>query len=236
MTPNDVPELLEWAEYSCPWCYIMTVRLRAVAPEYQGRVRTRTCAFPLEVFGGGAPNRDELEQEWWLAAIQEPFAPFIPYRGDWPTTTLPAFEAAWCAAQQGEAAGQDYDLRVRRAFFGESRDIGRPEVLLEIAAEAGLDLPAFAQLFERGAGREAVLAEARRGRDQYGVRGTPSLRLSDGTHVRPPIAFPRMKHDRIVSVQTLPCHGEGCLDATRELFEQALAHPAHQGDATHARR
>jgi hypothetical protein len=35
----------------------MTVRLRAVAPEYQGRVRMRTCAFPLEVFGCPAADR-----------------------------------------------------------------------------------------------------------------------------------------------------------------------------------
>jgi hypothetical protein len=45
-----------------------------------------------------------------------------------------------------------------------------------------------------------------------------------------------MEHDRIVSVQTLPCHGEGYLDATRELFERALTHHAHQGEAGHARR
>jgi predicted DsbA family dithiol-disulfide isomerase len=101
-------------------------------PEYEGRVRVRP--FPLEVAGSGPAPRDILEQEWWLAAIQEPAADFAPYEGDdWPTTTLPAFEATWFAFRQGEEVGSDYDLRVRRAFFAEGRNIGRREVLLEIA-------------------------------------------------------------------------------------------------------
>ena len=44
---------------------------------------------------GEAAPRDILEQEWWLAAIQEPEADFSRFAGDdWPNTTLPAFQAA----------------------------------------------------------------------------------------------------------------------------------------------
>ena len=83
-------------------------------PEFQGRATLRIRPFPLELIDGESAPRDILEQEWWLAAIQEPAAAFVPYRGDdWPTTTLPAFEAAWCAGRQGEQALADYDLRVR---------------------------------------------------------------------------------------------------------------------------
>ena len=64
--------------------------------------------------GGEAAPRQVLEQEWWLAALQEPLAEFKPFEGnDWPTTTLPAFEAAWCAAQQSESALQTFDLRLQ---------------------------------------------------------------------------------------------------------------------------
>src|ERR1041385_4837911 len=142
MNDRPIPELSEWAEYYCPWCYIAAVRLHRVAKEYEGRVTFRTRSFSLELIRGEAAPRDILEQEWWLAAIQEPGAAFAPYRGDeWPTTTLPAFEAAWCAAQQGSATAAEYDLRVRRAFFAEGRNIGRPEVLFDLAREAGLDFP-----------------------------------------------------------------------------------------------
>jgi predicted DsbA family dithiol-disulfide isomerase len=197
--------------------------------EYKGRVRLRARPFPLEVAGGEAAPRDILAQEWWLAALQEPAADFAPYQGDdWPTTTLPAFDAAWCAFQQGDAAGFDYDLRVRRAFFAQSRNIGRREVLLEIAQEAGLDLPAFTRALDSGAARAAVLEEARLGRERYGVRGTPTVMLADGTKLRHPIAFPRMHERRVVGVMPLPCCGEGCLDATRALFEQALQQHSHE--------
>jgi hypothetical protein len=201
------------------------VRLHTIMPGYQGRLKLRHRRFPLEVFGGEAAPRDILEQEWWLAALQEPAARFVPYTAPtWPSTTLPAFEAAWCAAQQDGAAAYDYDLRVRRAFFGESRDISMREVLLAIAREAGLHLPSFTHMFESGVAREHVLEEGRLGRERYGVRGTPTLMLADGTKLRHPIAAPRMRGRKIVEVAALPCHGAGCLDATRALFEQALQH------------
>ncbi len=100
-------------------------------------------AFPLEVYGGGPPDRRELELEIWLAALQEPEAVFKPFGNEWPTTTLPAFEAAWCAFQQGEAIGREFDLRIRRAFFAEGRNIGQREVMMDLAREAGLDMDHF---------------------------------------------------------------------------------------------
>jgi predicted DsbA family dithiol-disulfide isomerase len=198
------------------------VRFHTIMPDYTGTVRLRIRPFPLEVFGSGAAPRHILEQEWWLAAIQEPAAPFAPFRGDdWPTTTLPAFEGAWCAARQGDAAFFDFDLRVRRAFFAEGRNIGRRGVIREIAEETGLDLPRFMRDFSSGEALPAVIDEATLGRDRYRVRGTPTIMRPDGARLRPPIAYPRMEDDRIVSVPPLPCCGDACLDATRALLEQA---------------
>ncbi len=78
--------------------------MHTILPEYRGRVRLRIRPFPLEVADGEAAPRDILEQEWWLAALQEPQARFAPFQGDeWPATTLPAFEAVWCATEQNEA-------------------------------------------------------------------------------------------------------------------------------------
>lgn len=192
-------------------------------PEFQGRATLRIRAFPLELIDGESAPLDILEQEWWLAAIQEPTAVFASHRGDdWPTTTLPAFEAAWCAARQGEEALADYDLRVRRAFFAEGRNIGRWDVLREIAEETGLDRQRFNQDVAGGEARAAVVEEARLGRERYRVRGTPTLMLADGTKLRHPIAYPQMEERRVVGVAALPCCGEGCLEATRGIIEQAL--------------
>lgn len=192
-------------------------------PEFHGRARLRMRLFPLELIDNESAPRDILDQEWWLAAIQEPAAVFAPYSGDdWPTTTLPAFEAAWCAARQGVDAVAAYDLRVRRAFFAESRNIGHRDVLREIAVETGLDLERFDRDVASGEARPAVVEEARLGREHYRVRGTPTLMLADGTKLRHPISYPRMEDRTIVGVAALTCHGEECIEATRALIEQAL--------------
>ncbi len=193
-------------------------------PEYQGRITFRIRPFPLEIAGDEGPApRDILQQEWWLAALQEPAAKFAPYQGeDWPSTTLLAFEAVWCAARQSAELALSYDLRIRQAFFAESRNIGRREVLLTLAEEVGLDLPTFTREFDNGAARSAVLEELHLGQERYQVRGTPTLMLADGTKLRPPIAFPVMRERKIVAVGKLPCCGESCLDATRALVERAL--------------
>jgi predicted DsbA family dithiol-disulfide isomerase len=200
------------------------VRLHHILPEYEDRVSLRVRPFPLEVMANEAAPRRILEQEWWLAAIQEPLAEFKTFEGnDWPATTLPAFEAAWCAAQHSQAAFLKFDLRIRRAFFAEARNIGRREVLLELASEVGLDVDRMTAELDSGRPREVVLAEARLGQDQYRVRGTPTIMLADGTKLRHPIAFARVREERVIGVTPLPCHGESCLQATRQLFERALA-------------
>jgi len=192
-------------------------------PEYTGRVRVRERAFPLEVFTNEPPIREELEVEKWLAAQQESLAEFHPYEGaTYPTTTLPAFDAAWCACQQGEQDGHDYDLRLRKAFFAQSRNIEKRQVLIEIAEEAGLDLARFTQQLDSGVARKHVLEEGQLGRDRYRVHGAPTIMLADGTKLRHPIPYPKMEHGKILQVAPLPCHGEGCLEITRGFFEKAL--------------
>ena len=46
--------------------------------------------------------------------------------------------------------------------------------------------------------------------------------LADGTKLRHPIAYPQMEERIVVGVVALPCCGEGCLEATRGIIEQAL--------------
>lgn len=201
------------------------MRLQKILPEYQGKVRLRERAFPLEIYGGGPPNRKELELEMWLAALQEPEARFTPFKdSDWPTTTLPAFEAAWCAFQQGEDEGRRFDLLIRRSFFAEGRDIGQRAVMRNLAREAGLDMGHFTHLFDSREGHAAVLAEGRLGKERYDVHGTPTVMLADGMKLRHPIAYAQIKDEKILAVGKLPCCGEDCYEATRDLFEQALKH------------
>jgi predicted DsbA family dithiol-disulfide isomerase len=228
MNDRQPAELWEWAEYYCPWCYIAAVRLHEMQREYHGRVLVSTRFFALELVNGEQPPRDILEQEWWLAAIQEPAALFVPYgTSDWPTTTLPAFHAVWAARQQSAEVAMTLDLRIRRAFFGEARNIGRRDVLLDIAREVAqnvdLDLARFERDSASPAAHAAVVEESALGRDRYRVHGTPTLMLADGTRLRAPIAMPKFRNRRIVSIPPLSCVGAGCRAELRTLFEAALA-------------
>jgi predicted DsbA family dithiol-disulfide isomerase len=159
-----------------------------------------------------------------LAALQEPEAVFKPFKETWPATTLPAFEGAWCAFQQDELSGHDFDLRIRRAFFAEGRNIGKRTVILELAQEASLDMDHFTRLFNSGEARTAVLEEGRLGKEIYKVRGTPTVMLADGKKLRHRIAYPNIQDGKILSVGKLSCCGEECYEATRALFKQVLEH------------
>lgn len=194
-------------------------------------------AFPIELIDGAPPPRDILEQEWWLAALQEPRASFRPFTGErFPTTTLPAFDAVKAAERQGDGAGQAYDLRVRQAFFRDSADIGNTDVLHDLASEVGLDLTRFDGDLASGDLRRQVLEEQHIGREQFGVRGTPTVVLPDKSHARLPIGFPRMRDRRIVGVTLLPCSGEGCLAMMREILDRAVENRPASTQPSNAKR
>ena len=202
------------------------MRLRQVEPEYEGRVRVRTRAFPLELFGRQAAPRALLTEEWWMAAVQEPAAEFSAFTGDdWPTTTLPAFIAVRAVAGEDERLAHELDMRVRRAFFAESRNIGKPDVLLELVRDLGGDVAHVKQAFQGDTLRMEVEHEFEIARKDFGVRGTPTLMLEDGSRLELPMATPRIVGGRIVGVRELPCVGESCRAATRALLERALRQP-----------
>ncbi|MFF4866166.1 DsbA family protein [Streptomyces sp. NPDC001231] len=71
----------------------------------------------------------------------------LPTVSPQPYTRL-AFEGHQYAAAHGR--GGQYTPRVLRAFFQENRDIGRIDVLSEIAAELGLDSGEFTAALEQG--------------------------------------------------------------------------------------
>lgn len=114
-------------------------------------------------------------------------------------------------------------MRVRKAFFAESRNIGNNGVLLDIVRDMGGDVAYVERALTGDAVREKVKQEFELARSRYGVRGTPTLMLPDGTRLEMPMATPRIAGGRIIGVRRQTCLGDGCRDATRALFEQALA-------------
>lgn len=92
-----------------------------------------------------------------------------------PGFSLPALEAAKCAAKQGEAVFEGVHAALYAAFFTKSLDISDPAVLERIVAEAGGDLPRFKADREAGFAHAAVLADYEAAANEHGVRAIPTV-------------------------------------------------------------
>jgi predicted DsbA family dithiol-disulfide isomerase len=85
---------------------------------------------------------------------------FTPWpHASMPNWSLPALEAAKCAARQGEDRFERVNLALFEAFFTHSRNIADPAVVRAVVGEAGADLSLYDADLASGAGREAVVKD-----------------------------------------------------------------------------
>jgi predicted DsbA family dithiol-disulfide isomerase len=166
----------------CPWCYLGKRRLeRALVERPAIPVEVRWRAFELNpgLAVTGVDRAAYLEQKFGagqLAAAHERLVELgrlegIPFRFDaiarMPNTRLSHVLVAGSGARAGTLVEALF-----AAYFERGEDIGDPEVLVAIAATAGVD-PAAAR--ERLASREAanaVAVEEEEGR-RLGIQGVP---------------------------------------------------------------
>ncbi|MBI3126767.1 MAG: hypothetical protein HYZ11_04090 [Candidatus Tectomicrobia bacterium] len=196
-------------------------------PEFEGGLVLKWRAFPLEVINGRPAPRHIVDQEWPLVAVQEPLAPCRPFPHEgFLRTTMPAFEAYAAAYDRDPARARRFDLALRRGFFHEGRRIDEPEVVLEIAGEAGLDPEALRPEVGSPRRREQVMADCResmRLRDEKGLPMTsPTLMLPSGEAIHNPYASPkRFERGRLVEVLPPPRCGEAVYEGFREILRKA---------------
>lgn len=95
------------------------------------------------------------------AAQAEPSARFEPWAPDKPyiSSSLPALEAAKCAALQGPGAFQAYHRALFHAMFVDSIDISDYNQLTSLAAREGLNADHFRRDLDGGQQKVAVIGE-----------------------------------------------------------------------------
>jgi predicted DsbA family dithiol-disulfide isomerase len=96
----------------------------------------------------------------------------LPTVSPYPYTNL-AFQGLEFAKDQGK--GDEYNDAVFRAFFQQSRDIGRIDVLADIANEVGLDPEQFLGALERGAYRDRVQQLLQTAYERMRVTAVPTM-------------------------------------------------------------
>lgn len=94
----------------------------------------------------------------------------LPKVSPQPYTRL-AFEGLEFAKDRGR--GDEYNSRAMRAFFQESRNIGDPEVLAQLASEIALDAIAFRQALDSREYSSRVEKLLRHAHEEVGITGVP---------------------------------------------------------------
>lgn len=169
--------LVVYSDYVCPWCYMMHTSLERVRNEASLSIEWR--AFELQ------PQEAEIDP----AALAEKEKMIDAY---WPRVYRTAKEVYGLELQKGRLGvdtrlahvgakaakrlGGDgaFHRKVFEAHWHAQKDISDPEVLVEIAKDAGLDEEAFRRALGDETLRADVLGEEREAQ-RLGIRGVPAL-------------------------------------------------------------
>ncbi len=136
-------------------------------------------AFILRDEDPTAAFNEYRRAHWARANAYEPEARFVPWRGDarFPTWGVPSLVGSKAAERQGRFDA--FHMACFKAMFTDSRDLSDPEVLVEVAREAGLDAARFAADMADPALPRAVLADHREAVERYGVRAIPTVLIGE---------------------------------------------------------
>ncbi|MFF2142900.1 DsbA family protein [Kitasatospora sp. NPDC058190] len=195
-----------WSDYVCPFCMLAEGPLHEATRDLDVEIEW----MPFELRPHPTPTlrpEDPYLPAIWERAVY-PMARrmgvdiTLPTVSPQPYTRL-AFEGYQYAAEHGRAA--EYTPRVLRAFFQENRDIGRTEVLADIASELGLDGDDFTAALTAGT-YTAAHQDALRTAEAFRISVAPTI-IIDGRH-------------RIEGVPTVAQIRKAVLDAQAE---QAVA-------------
>lgn len=204
-------------------------RLDKVWPEFDGKVVIKYRAFPLEVINERSAPRHIVDQEWPLIAVQEPLSPCKGWpHEEYVRTTMPLYEAYASAYGQDPEKARVYDLKLRKGFYWEGRRIDEREVILEIAAESGLDPVPIGADLDSGKYKENTMddyREALRLRDEEGVSMTsPTLFLPSGEIFHNPFASEKKFEDgKLTEVLPPSRYGEDVYEGYREIVRKAVS-------------
>ena len=173
------------------------MRLERLKQEYAPETALDWKAYPL-VIGNihGRRFGAYLAQAWARAGQEEPTITFQPWTAfvDLPSSSLPALEAAKCAELQGQDAFERYHKALFRAYFEQSRDISRREVLVSLAEEAGLNTRKLTSDLDKGGVKEQVLADYRNAKELGTFTGIPTVIFPGGAQLEGAVPADMYRH------------------------------------------
>ena len=165
-----------FSDFTCPFCHVAEATLRRL--EDEGLAAPRYAAYELYPAPAplpASPSVVDVEAARPLAeelgvALSPP--PIVP-------RTRKAHEAARFAAEKG--AGRPMREALFAAYFGDGRDVGRVDVLVELAAGVGLDATEAHVVLDVDRFASAVAADEALAR-RLGISAVPALIVGGGAN------------------------------------------------------
>jgi predicted DsbA family dithiol-disulfide isomerase len=175
----------------CPWCYVGQKRLdlaMATIPEIEASVRWRPFQLDPTIPPEGLDRKAYMEAKFGNSGrLEQAHNRLVDLGRDVgidfafgaigrSPNTLDAHRVIRWAGSAGAGLQGKVVRRLFRAYFEEGRDIGRPEVLVELARDAGMDAALVETLLATDADRDAVREEIATA-SRMGVTGVPCFLL-----------------------------------------------------------
>ena len=182
-----------WSDIACPWCAIGKRRFERALEAFEHREQVDVVWRSFEL-DPAAPRRREQSQPAHLAAkygvtLAQAQAMNARMSGEAAKerlrfdldrakvgNTFDAHRLIHFAAAHGRR--DEIVDRLFRAYLGEGRAIGEPEVLVEIAAEAGLDPESARAMLASDDYAVAVRDDEARAR-KFGISGVPFFAIDE---------------------------------------------------------
>ena len=170
------PHVTVYSDYVCPFCLLaesvlseaigdrdISIEWRAfeLRPEPVPTLRVEDGYLPAIWKNAVYPRAEQLGVPIRLPAISPQ------------PRTAKAFELL--AMAQDKDLGHPYSMRVLRAFFQDGSDIGDPDVLIKLAAEAGLDAQEARAALDSGAYAARHREALRHAREDMAITSVPTI-------------------------------------------------------------
>ena len=179
-------ELLYVADPMCSWCYGFGPQLAQLLERHpQARVELVMGGLrPFNTEPMSEAFRDMLREHWRHVheASGLPFNESLIERADFIYDTEPACRAVVTARSIFAGLALGYFKAVQEAFYREARDVTRPEVLADIAAEQGFGRAAFLAQLESDTMRDETRLDFNTAQS-VGATGFPTLGVAHGAQL-----------------------------------------------------
>jgi predicted DsbA family dithiol-disulfide isomerase len=175
-----------WSDVICPWCYVGKARFEKALDGFAHRDEVEVVYHSFEL----DPDSPRGERESNLTMLSTKFgkSPAEALAMDGQVGSLARAEGL--GFDSGRPVGNTFDIHrvlhlgldrgvqrpllsaVNEAYFARARDVFDRDVLIEVAAGAGLDAAEAGQVFDSGAYTDEVRKDELQAR-QIGVNGVP---------------------------------------------------------------